>query len=190
MGEYNHVIQSFKTFDDSIAPVDVLTLSSIRAEVERCFKLVGVEPGDLVVVWDNRSARRFGCCRYVRASKQITIKLTRQLWTALTPEDRLDTVRHEAAHAIDYRQRGMSDHGFQWKAIACRVGAKPNRCARLDGETTDELVRRGLRVSACCGCATTRAVTRGIARKLLQRPGSYRCRSCCKPILLHDARVL
>ena len=189
MGEYNHTIQAFKAFDDNVVLADVLTLSSIRAEVERCFKLANTEPGLLRIEWDNRSSRRFGCCWYVQDSKQITIRLTRKLWTALSSEDRLDTVRHEAAHGIDYRQRGLSDHGPRWRFLARLVGAKPDRCASLNGETTDELVRRGLRVNARCGCAATRAVTRGIAKKLLQRPGCYRCRSCHKPILLFDARV-
>ena len=36
-----------------------------------------------------------------------------------------NTILHEIAHAIDIVNRGMSDHGPDWKAICRRIGADP-----------------------------------------------------------------
>lgn len=41
--------------------------------------------------------------------------------------DCVDTVRHEAAHILDYMHRGDSGHDSVWKSWAVKVGAKPNR---------------------------------------------------------------
>jgi len=40
-----------------------------------------------------------------------------------------DTIRHEIAHAIDFEQRGTSDHSNKWKRVCVQVGADPTRLA-------------------------------------------------------------
>lgn len=37
----------------------------------------------------------------------------------------IDTMLHELAHAIDFCNRGRSDHGAHWKKIAAEIGAIP-----------------------------------------------------------------
>lgn len=42
----------------------------------------------------------------------------------------VDTMLHEIAHAVDFCQRGRSDHSAKWKAIAEEIGAIPKSVAK------------------------------------------------------------
>ena len=42
-------------------------------------------------------------------------------------EEKIDTIRHEYAHYMDYMLNGTSSHGPQWKKCAKTVGACPTR---------------------------------------------------------------
>ena len=76
------------------------------------------------IKFDNARSRN-GICYF----KRKTIGLSRHLVETATYEDTIDTMLHEIAHAIDFEERGTSDHSWKWKRIAVRIGAKPNRCA-------------------------------------------------------------
>lgn len=43
-------------------------------------------------------------------------------------EEKLDTIRHEYAHYMDYMLHGHSSHGPKWKKCCIKVGAFPTRC--------------------------------------------------------------
>lgn len=43
-------------------------------------------------------------------------------------EEKLDTIRHEYAHYMDYMFNGASSHGPSWKRCCNIVGAFPTRC--------------------------------------------------------------
>ena len=43
-------------------------------------------------------------------------------------EEKLDTIRHEYAHYMDYMLNGSSSHGPSWKQCCYVVGAFPTRC--------------------------------------------------------------
>lgn len=43
-------------------------------------------------------------------------------------EEKLDTIRHEYAHYMDYMLHGSSSHGPLWKRCCSIVGAFPTRC--------------------------------------------------------------
>lgn len=45
-----------------------------------------------------------------------------------------DTIRHEISHALDYEIRGTTDHGPEWKDLARRCGADPERTSDLPEE--------------------------------------------------------
>lgn len=76
--------------------------------------------------WNSRK-KAFGICNF----KEKTIELSSYLWPAISEEEQKDTVKHELAHALDFLQRGYSDHGRQWKIWAMRLGAKPMACAKI-----------------------------------------------------------
>lgn len=72
----------------------------------------------------DKAVRRFGCCK--PSKKQIT--LSRVLTKKNNTVEVTDTILHEIAHALDYEDRGTSDHSAKWKAWARKVGARPERC--------------------------------------------------------------
>ncbi|NBB84906.1 MAG: hypothetical protein GVY12_01625 [Bacteroidetes bacterium] len=84
----------------------------------------------------DRAKRRLGACHYQPGhppAKRITLSrhfvrlngLAYRNNTGLQVID--DVIRHEIAHAIDYEQRGRSDHSAPWQAICQQVGADPSR---------------------------------------------------------------
>jgi len=82
-------------------------------------------------VWDKRSKRKLGCCRY--NLKQINLSTLYVMNNYRTnPHLIEDTIRHEIAHAISHYMDKVNGtgHGEMWKRVAVQVGAKPNRCKR------------------------------------------------------------
>ncbi len=82
--------------------------------------------------WNNRKSA-LGLCRM----RDRIIELSTYFWPAISEEQQKDTIRHEIAHALDFEQRGYSDHGPKWKLLAMRVGAKPVACVTLNIEEKD-----------------------------------------------------
>lgn len=86
---------------------------------------------DLTPRWSfefDNAKRRFGCCKI--GKKKIT--LSKHLTKRNKLEDVKDTILHEIAHALDYEDRGKSDHSEHWKRWARKVGADDSRC--YDGD--------------------------------------------------------
>jgi len=70
----------------------------------------------------NRRKRALGLCLY----DARRIELSRYFVIAHDQPAVRDTILHEIAHALAGRTAG---HGPRWKAICCRIGATPERCA-------------------------------------------------------------
>ena len=80
--------------------------------------------GDLNRVWSfkfDRAKQRFGCCWH---SKKL-ITLSEPLTAINSVSEVRDTILHEIAHALC---GANVNHGPEWKAMARKVGAKPERC--------------------------------------------------------------
>lgn len=89
---------------------------------------------------NGRLRRKLGHCRF-RFGKPYEIEVARSL--TLDPrlqEQALETLRHEAAHALAGYEAG---HGPEWKRWASRLGARPTAACRSGDLTTDE--QRALR---------------------------------------------
>lgn len=80
-------------------------------------------------IWGNKK-RSFGTCR----KRAKTIELSTFLLPTINDESAEDTIRHEIAHALDFEDRGTSDHGYKWKAWAIKVGADPTATSTNDFE--------------------------------------------------------
>lgn len=93
--------------------------------------------------WDN-AKRRAGRCRYGR--KEITLS---RHYVALNvadrPDDVIDTILHEIAHALVPPKHGHDD---VWKAKCVEIGARPVRC--LDSAYAE--MPKGKLVATCAGC--------------------------------------
>jgi len=109
--------------------------------------------------FDN-AKRRLGVCRYqprVEGQKRITLSrhYVRLNGLAYRDESGLqvidDVIRHEIAHAIDYEQRGRSDHSAPWQAICREVRADPSRL--YEGQDIERVP--GTYVVECPQCGQT-----------------------------------
>lgn len=74
----------------------------------------------------NNTKRALGLCSSREKKIFLSEWLCRQnLQNSLQLED---TIRHEIAHAIDYVQRGTSDHSRRWVSVALQVLCNGERC--------------------------------------------------------------
>ena len=72
--------------------------------------------------WD-KARRRLGSCNCTKK----TISLS-AYFVALNPEKHdeiLDTIRHELAHALAWKEKKARGHGKVWKEYCSKLGAKP-----------------------------------------------------------------
>ena len=75
------------------------------------------------------AVRRFGVCS--SGDKRIT--LSRHLASINSDEETLDTILHEIAHALAWVEHGENcGHDERWKAIAGRIGARPERTVDVE----------------------------------------------------------
>lgn len=74
-------------------------------------------------VYSNRSSRRYGCCKYM----QRTIEVSK--WHAVQNDEWavLDTLKHEVAHIL---AGPLAGHGPKWKEACLLTGARPLRCGK------------------------------------------------------------
>jgi predicted SprT family Zn-dependent metalloprotease len=114
-------------------------------------------------VWDG-ARRRFGVCKHDR--KQIG--LSRPLTSLNTEAEVKNTILHEIAHALAVRGHGHDSH---WKAICCRIGARPERCYG-----SDKVAKvAGAWVATCPGCNKE-----WHRHKVLSGRRRYACPDCCR----------
>ena len=114
--------------------------------------------------FDN-AKRRCGAC--FNSKRKITLS---RHYVSLNDEwDVRDTVLHEIAHAIAGYKAG---HGPEWKAVARRIGATPNRCA----DASVEMPKAPWKIV----CATGHVV--GLRHRRNRNMAHYACRLCMKPL--------
>lgn len=83
----------------------------------------------------NMSTRALGTCSF----RKKTIYLSEH-WTKACPKSEvLDTILHEIAHAIAYRDYGDPTHGKHWKLVARMIGATPEAKAKIDIKLRDHV---------------------------------------------------
>lgn len=74
----------------------------------------------------DNARRRAGQCSISYIGKFIS--LSRILTKLHTKDEVMNTITHEIAHAIDFEQRGTSDHSFIWAKIHKDLGGDGERC--------------------------------------------------------------
>jgi hypothetical protein len=79
----------------------------------------------------NKNKRSFGICRY----QQKRIELSAILTVHQTVDQVEDTLIHEIAHALT----PGNGHGTQWKAVASKLGARPERVGYLSDKGQKEM---------------------------------------------------
>lgn len=144
----------------------VLTIRDIEDLVGWVLDENGLTNRGWSFAWD-RAIRRAGCCDHAR--RRIT--LSRPIFQIEgNRDDVLDTILHEAAHALAGPAAG---HGARWKAAAVSIGARPERCHSLAVPAP---------FLGLCNCDRNHSMVR--------RPNptaAYRCRKCSVPITWVEA---
>ena len=114
----------------------------------------------------DKAKRRIGHTKFQEKIISLSITLIRN---GLSKDQVEETLRHEIAHAIDYENRGTSDHGAEWKSMARKCGANPERKESIPNEVVPDYrwYRR------CPNCET-------IVGQYYSKPTSdkYVCKSC------------
>jgi hypothetical protein len=105
-------------------------LASIKRVVRRALRYVGsaLRLDDVSFYKGGRSVIAF--CAADPAKGTARLRFNEPGWRVLTPDERLDTILHEVAHAIHTLEHGDvgSTHGPEWRAIAQAIGCTGDRC--------------------------------------------------------------
>lgn len=108
----------------------------------------------------------------------VRVRFSIPLWKRATPQERYETVVHEVAHVVTYREahldftRVTDPHGREWQAVMHRAGIEPRRTHTVD---TSGLGHR--KVQAACACDTHDITTRKAAL-IVQGKAKYLCAKC------------
>lgn len=129
----------------------------------------------------NRMTRGMGSCRYKGGvAFEITLSFKTFQHDANRPELR-DTILHEIAHAIAGIKAG---HGPVWRAVARKIGAKPQRVCTTLAVSAIQYVE-----VACYVCSGPLKVTKNRATRVRNGTRRYRhnmCKSAVAPRSLFD----
>jgi predicted SprT family Zn-dependent metalloprotease len=121
-----------------------------------------------------RGVKVFGTCSY----KDRVIKVSKHHLRESPDELVLNTLRHEAAHALAGPGAG---HGWKWKREAVRLGAKPVRC---HSETLKVTERRAVGYYTCdANCGAKQML---VVKKPKYDASNYRCGRCKSTVTYHQ----
>jgi hypothetical protein len=108
-------------------------LDSVILVITNALANYGLSMNNILAVKFTRGGKsRGGACSYSRSLNKCQIMFNGLAWPAFTEESRLNTVLHEAAHAIQFLTTGTSDHGPKWQKIARSIGCSGDSCMSLE----------------------------------------------------------
>lgn len=111
-------------------------LDTIVPVVEEALQKHGLTMDRVSVAFTRGGKSAAGVCSYSRSLHECKIKLNGLVWPAFNEEQRLNTILHEAAHAIQFLTTRTSDHGPVWQKIAKSIGCTGDRCLSVEASQT------------------------------------------------------
>lgn len=141
------------------------------------------------IQWNSRFTRRMGDARYNHFKGTGRVRFSSVLWNRATPEERRETIIHEACHVVAERHarrlgRRTAGHGPIWKRYMTQAGAKGDRCHTVN---RDGLRRKVRRVPAYCDCKEWQ-ITKTRQTKML-KGYRYGCPDCKASLSLNAAQT-
>jgi predicted SprT family Zn-dependent metalloprotease len=95
------------------------------------------------VVVSKRLRRAAGRCSYWRATDEMRIEFSANLFENIPEMEKTDTVIHELAHGVCFRLKLDRGHGYEFKRICKLMGGSGDRCLKVeDGVVKRNLVKR------------------------------------------------
>ena len=90
----------------------------------------------IVIEWNRRFTRRLGDAVFNPITFQSRIRLSIPLWPRASPQDRMETVVHEACHLIAWHKFGLfvAPHGAEWRQAMKNCGVQPDERTTLIGQ--------------------------------------------------------
>ncbi len=156
--------------------MEYMTREEIDAVMRETLERVGAPDLVIHVEFNSRFTRRMGDARFGRFGRQHIVRFSTPLWGRATAEERRETVIHETCHIAARHIYGdhISAHGWEWKSLMRKAGAKGDRCHSVD---RGGLGRKMPRVQAYCGCPNGHQITKARRTKMM-RGVIYKCRAC------------
>lgn len=81
------------------------------------------------------------------------------------------TVPHEVAHLIDFKETGTSNHGRNWMKVMIKLGKEPDRCTSYENQIENPRTPFEYK---CKGCNSIFSVS----KKVHETMGHRVCRNC------------
>lgn len=92
--------------------------------------------------WNKRKSA-LGVCNF----RKKTIYLSEYFLGRIPDDEIKDTILHEIAHALAFIEYKHAGHGWQWKLVCRRIGAKPDRTHK--GEVQNQEHRYKIKCPVC-----------------------------------------
>jgi predicted SprT family Zn-dependent metalloprotease len=164
-----------------------LEIFIIESQIIEACELAGHadEYDKIGVRWSKRAVTTIGLASRIT----YEIVLAEKAWPLLSLEDRRETVFHEVAHLIAYKEQGIKAWGHTpaWRNVMCRMGyPDADRCHYPSAAL--EAIRRPLvRFIAMCKCGDHLITTNRMKRII--NGISYSCRYCNEQLIITDRVV-
>ena len=151
--------------------------------------------GKVSVSFNNRFTSRMGDALYIRRNDRGQIRLSRPLWGYATPEERRNTIIHEACHILadrdnekkfnpEFTRRRVKrvGHGSLWRRYMRRAGIK--RIERCHAVKHPPLRRPTKTYKAYCGCRDWHLTANRVGR--MNNGRTYTCKACKTMLVLYS----
>lgn len=123
--------------------------------------------------WSN-SKQAIGACVFkARTGEPYKIELSKRWVQVLEEQEIIDTILHEIAHAIAGRH---ANHGPAWKAACRRLGARPERLAKLEQSVSKRFHEQNSKYHVTCETCDFEYYINRYGRKWQQN--LYLCPNC------------
>lgn len=153
--------------------------------VRKCMdiaKLFGFEL-DTPVYLNGRLTTTLGRVSYKSVNDVVvptSIEFSKHFIENATDDEILDTIKHEMAHWLAATASGEAHgHDAYWKQWCIKIGAKPERCYKIEEMSKDAVKTREAKYKIYCQKCGQLIGTRTRACKLIKYPNLFTS-SCCK----------
>lgn len=138
------------------------------------------------IEWSHRFTSRIGDATWSSCGRHL-IRLSEVLWPVSSPEERRETIVHEACHIFIFENHGGSlascePHGADWIEAMAACGYKnPSIYHHVD---RTPVLKPSVKVFGKCHC-TTHEITGAQARKVFSGQVVYDCSACNGEIIFN-----